>query len=105
MYLIRCALHLVLGAASIRVMKYIDEVLQLGGAAAVARALKLASPTVFAWRRIPERYCAELERWKKGRITAETLRPDVRWVRVDDPSWPHPKGRPLLDYARPLTEV
>ena len=31
----------------------------------------------------------------------EELRPDVHWIRVPDPDWPHPQGRPAIDVAAP----
>lgn len=72
---------------------------ELGGVSRVARALGLAAPTVHGWRRVPVWHCPDLERLHEGRITAESLRPDARWVRIPDASWPHPDGRPLLDVA------
>ena len=32
-------------------------------------------------------------------MSVERLCPTCKWVRVADPEWPHPKGRPLLDVA------
>lgn len=50
-------------------------------------------------RRTPAEHCASIERALSGEITVEQLRPDVRWHRVPDASWPHPAGRPLIDVA------
>lgn len=33
-------------------------------------------------------------------ITVEALRPDLAWVRVKDPKWPHPNGRPCWDLTK-----
>lgn len=40
-----------------------------------------------------------IERATNGVVTVEELRPDASWSRVRDKSWPHPKGRPVLDFA------
>ncbi len=50
-------------------------------------------------RSTPPDRCAAIERATAGKVTCEYLRPDVTWVRVVDPDWPHPEGRPLLDVA------
>ena len=34
-------------------------------------------------------------------LTVDQLRPDVRWARIADPTWPHPGGRPTIDVAGP----
>lgn len=72
----------------------------LGGPAAVARMLGIKPPSVIGWRgRVPADRCPTLERAVDGRVTCEALRPDIRWHRVPDASWPHPQGRPLIDVA------
>lgn len=48
----------------------------------------------------PER-CPEIERELYPQATCEQLNPKVRWVRVPDPDWPHPGGRPCIDVAAP----
>ncbi|MBI3157617.1 MAG: helix-turn-helix domain-containing protein [Burkholderiales bacterium] len=74
----------------------------LGGPTAVARMLGIKPPSVIGWGgRPPADRCPSIERATDGRVTVEQLRPDVRWVRVADPSWPHPAGRPCLDVAAP----
>lgn len=52
-------------------------------------------------RALPMERCPQVERAFGGRITVEQLRPDVRWVRVPDPDWPHAGGRPCIDVAAP----
>jgi hypothetical protein len=54
--------------------------------------------------RTPVERCPGVERALGGLVTAEQLRPDVRWVRIPDESWPHPAGRPLIDVAAPAAE-
>lgn len=50
-------------------------------------------------RRLPADRCPAIERATNGAVAVERLRPDVRWVRVPDPAWPHPDGRPCIDVA------
>ena len=50
----------------------------------------------------PADRCPAIERALDGRVTCEDLRPDVRWHRVPDETWPHPQGRPLIDAAQPV---
>ena len=40
-----------------------------------------------------------IERATEGQVTVEEIRPDATWLRVKDRAWPHPKGRPVLDFA------
>jgi DNA-binding transcriptional regulator YdaS (Cro superfamily) len=71
---------------------------QLGGPAAVARALGIRAPSVIGWRgRVPADRCPDLER--AFGVPVEDLRPDLRWVRVKDRAWPDRRGRPCLDVA------
>jgi len=48
---------------------------------------------------------ALIEKNSKCVATAEQLCPSVRWVRIKDPRWPNPKGRPLLDVAKKKAEA
>lgn len=74
----------------------------LGGPTAVARMLGIKAPSVIGWNgRVPLDRCPAIERATEGRVTVSELRPDVRWVRVADPDWPHPDGRPCIDVAAP----
>jgi len=77
---------------------------QLGGPSAVARIVGVKAPSVIEWRRrgIPPERCPAIERATQGAMHVETLRPDVRWSRIPDPTWPHPAGRPVIDVARPV---
>lgn len=51
----------------------------------------------------PSERCPGIERELYPKVTVDQLRPDVRWVRVPDPTWPHPDGRPCIDVAAPKT--
>ncbi len=74
----------------------------LGGPTAVARMLGIRPPSVLGWRgKPPPERCPDLERASSAKVTCEEMRPDVRWLRVPDPSWPHPAGRPCIDVAAP----
>ena len=96
----------------------------VGSAAELARRLRVASPTISQWssgfddesgrmrdmgslssgakwRPVPERRCPAVEFETSGVVAVERLRSDVKWVRVPDPSWPHPEGRPCIDTEWP----
>lgn len=82
-----------------------DLIKDLGGPAAVARAIGIRSPSVIDWRgRVPPLRRPDLERAMYPKVTVEQLGDDVRWQRVPDPDWPHPGGRPCLDVAAPSGE-
>ena len=34
-----------------------------------------------------------------GAVTVEELNPNLPWSRIPDKSWPHPKGRPVVDVS------
>lgn len=75
----------------------------LGGPATVARKLGIKSPSVTGWNgRVPAKRCPDMER--AFGVPCEEIRPDVRWVRVPDPDWPNPAGRPCIDVASPVAE-
>lgn len=44
--------------------------------------------------------CVAIERATCGAVAVEELRPDERWARLPDAAWPHPDGRPVMDFAR-----
>jgi len=69
----------------------------LGGPTKVAAMAGVSVPTVCGWKKIPERRCVMIERANGGSVTVEQMRTDVGWVRISDPSWPHPAGRPCID--------
>lgn len=47
--------------------------------------------------------CPVIERETGGAAVAERLSDKVRWVRIFDPAWPHPDGRPCIDVASAVT--
>ena len=77
-----------------------------GGPTALARSLGVSAPQAHQWltgvRKPPPDRCPAIERATEGRVTVEQLRPDVRWARIADPTWPHPGGRPTSDVAAPV---
>lgn len=80
-----------------------------GGQSALARGCGVVQQVVWNWLnrsagRVPPEHCPAIERATAGRVTADELRPDVIWVRVPDPEWPHPAGRPCIDVAAPALE-
>ena len=79
----------------------------LGGTSAVAKMTGVSAPTAHAYRYrgIPPERCPAIERATRGAHTVEALRPDVSWARIQDPTWPHPAGRPVIDVARPVAAV
>ena len=58
----------------------------------------LAVPTVHGWKTIPMQHCPTIERESAGRFTCEEMRPDLVWRRKPEKGYPHPDGRPLLDF-------
>lgn len=78
-------------------------------ASALARALGVSAPFVSLLssgvRSPPPDRCPAIERATAGQVRCETLRPDVCWVRIPDPHWPHPGGRPCIDVAAPAVGV
>ena len=48
---------------------------------------------------VPDEHCPGVEKATGGKVPCEELRPDLFWVRVPDPAWPHPGGRPLVDHS------
>lgn len=87
----------------------LDEYLSRPGAestVALARALGLNPDQLRQWRyghdnrRPAPATCAEIERETGGVVTCEDLRPDITWARMADKTWPHKRGRPLVDVGR-----
>ena len=78
-----------------------DLIERLGGPAAVARMVGCKPPSVIEWRKrgIPAERRPDIERAKYPDFTVDEIADGVRWVRVPDPEWPHPHGRPCIDVA------
>lgn len=78
-------------------------------AANLARTVKAAPALISQWRNnvrpIPIDRCPDIERATDGNVPCEELRPDVVWVRVPDPDWPHPQGRPLVDHTTKVSQA
>lgn len=85
-------------------MQLADYTKQRGRQAALCRDIGAFASDVTNWvkgnRPVPEARCADIERVSGGQVTVEELRPDIAWVRIKDKTWPHPKGRPLVDVSR-----
>lgn len=79
-----------------------DAITRAGGLSAFARRIPAKQQEVWNWlngRPIPANRCPAIELADQGQTAVEELRPDTCWVRVPDPAWPHPKGRPCIDVA------
>lgn len=50
-------------------------------------------------RPIPDSQCIAIERITQGSVAVDRLNERTPWVRVEDPLWPHPGGRPCIDAA------
>lgn len=79
-----------------------EAVTLIGGHAAVATLLGYKRrQNVWPWTsgaaQWPPEVAQALERGTDGKVTVDRLCPHSIWVRVKDASWPHPKGRPLVD--------
>ena len=71
-----------------------------GSISALAAAIGSAASAPSMWKArgsVPAEQCPDIER--ATGITCEALRPDIRWHRAADPSWPNPNGRPCIDVA------
>lgn len=77
--------------------------LENGNAAKLARAVGVPPAMVSQWktgvRSTSEEKCPLIESATEGSVTVEELRPDLPWHRIPDKTWPHPAGRPVLDFA------
>lgn len=55
-----------------------------GEMARLAKFVKVAQPIVSFWvngkRQAPAERCPEIEKFTKGKVTCEELRPDVNWA-------------------------
>jgi DNA-binding transcriptional regulator YdaS (Cro superfamily) len=72
-----------------------------GGQAELAGKLRVTPQAVNQWvrsQRLPADRCPAIELELAAQVAVEELRPDVKWHRVTDATWPHAKGRPLVDF-------
>jgi len=69
----------------------------------LARQIGVVGVVVNQWtsgkRSVPSERCPSVELATDGVVTCEEMRPDIPWTRIPDATWPHPKGRPLIDPA------
>lgn len=84
----------------------------IGGPTVVARMVGRRVPTVIEWRTrgVPFICAPAIELGTAGRHLVEAMCPDAPWLRIEDAAWPHPSGRPVLDFgalvaAKPAKEV
>lgn len=84
-------------------METLKHYVSAHGLTPTASALGVSVQRLGNWldRGIPMEQCAKVEVATSGAVTVEELRPDINWLRVKDKSWPHPKGRPVIDVAAP----
>lgn len=73
----------------------------VGGITKLAGAIGQSVQAVSNWRvrGVPLMQCAAIELATAAGVTVEQLRADICWLRVPDPDWPHPAGRPCIDAA------
>lgn len=85
-----------------KLSEYIDA--KLATQAELCRSIGAHAPDMSRWlkgdRPIPEEACAAIEEATRGVSTVEENRDDLNWSRIPDPTWPHPKGRPVREVAR-----
>jgi DNA-binding transcriptional regulator YdaS (Cro superfamily) len=78
-----------------------DAVLEkVGGPTELRKSLGISKQTISDWKRwghVSAKRAPAIERMTG--IPAEELAPpnNGRWVRVPDPAWPNPAGRPLFE--------
>lgn len=76
----------------------------VGTQMSLARALGVTRAAVGQWkikgRFVPMEHGPDIERLTKGQVSCEALCPQNVWVRIPDPEWPHPAGRPAVDLAK-----
>ena len=86
-------------------MDHLAEAVRIvGGIGKLAAGVGVVQSAASNWRRrgglVPLERCAAIERLTGGKVTVDQLRSDGRWTRVPDADWPHPQGRPMLDFGR-----
>lgn len=53
----------------------------------------------YGYRQAAPEMAVAAERESGGLVAVESVLPSPHWVRLPDPSWPHPEGRPVLDFG------
>lgn len=46
---------------------------------------------------VPAWACAAIEHATDAKVSADRVGPALQWVRIADPEWPHPGGKPCID--------
>ena len=81
--------------------------IERGRKARLASDLDVPPQLIGQWsdgsRPIPSARCPSIERATGGAVTCEELLPHVTWFRIPDEAWPHPQGRPALDFCTPTS--
>lgn len=89
-----------------RLSDYIKADPGRGRQSALCKRVGAHAPDMSRWisgeRPIPEAKCVLIELHSGGESTCEENRPDINWSRIPDPAWPHLRGRPVIDVARPV---
>ena len=69
-----------------------------GGQKKLAAVVSKAQGHVSHWlvHGLPTKYAPAIE--MATGVPAEQLCPLTNWRRIPDPAWPHPEGRPLVDF-------
>lgn len=74
-----------------------------GRAAKLAAGIGVSPVMIHQWangvKALPVGRAPDVERATGGELPCEVTRADVTWIRVPDPAWPHPEGRPCIDVA------
>jgi DNA-binding transcriptional regulator YdaS (Cro superfamily) len=85
-------------------MRLITFIEERGAQSKIAKALEISPVLIHQWahelRPVPVDRCPSIEFETVGSVTCEELCPDVNWVRIPDPDWPNPQGRPLVDHSQ-----
>lgn len=74
--------------------------------AELARLLNTSPSMVSQWikcrRPVAREMAPAIEFVTRGAVSAEELLPHDPWLRIPDITWPHPHGRPVLDFGKHL---
>lgn len=75
-----------------------------GEASRLSKKIGVSPVLISQWasgtRPVPAEHCPALELETGGAVNCEALNASEPWRRIADKSWPHPKGRPVLDFAQ-----
>ncbi len=76
-----------------------EAIREMGSQKRLAAVVMKAQGHVSHWlaNGLPHDYAPAIE--KATGVSVERLCPATTWRRMPDPEWPHPDGRPLVDFA------